>query len=524
MRVKWLILLGFLIGIGCGKSYDVLIVNGRIIDGTGSDAVRTDLAIRDGKIIDIGSFDADQKTRRTIDAEGLIVAPGFIDIHTHAERKLLRYPAAENYLTQGVTTVVGGNCGGSPLSLRKYIRKVDSTGIAINLALLAGHNTIRRKVMGSENRKPTAEELVQMKKLVKQAMADGAFGLSTGLKYIPGAYAATEEVVALAQVVAESGGIYATHIRDEGLGLIGAVQEALIIGDQANIPVEISHLKAMGKSMWGSSEKVLAMIDSARAAGLDITFDQYPYTATGTGLGALFPAWSLAGGRSVYAKEWQKPEIHRKVKAGVVYNLKYDRGGGNPANVVVISSSYDPSLSGMNLAQITSRFFPETTIENAAETAIRLMLAGRHSCIYHSLSEEDVQRIMEHPVGLVASDSHTVSPDEALPHPRNYGTFPRVLGHYVRELHLLTLAQAVHKMTGAVADRLNLSGRGIIAKGKWADIVIFNAQTIKDRATWSKPKQVSDGIQYVFVNGKVVLEKGKSITQKPGKFIKRQNK
>lgn len=523
MKTKWLILLGFLLITGCSESYDVVIKNGLVVDGAGNDTVRTDLAIRNGKIVATGKFDTGQRVGRIIDAQGLIVAPGFIDIHTHAERKLPLCPAAENYITQGVTTVIGGNCGGSPLPMGKYIRKVDSTGLAINLGLLVGHNTIRRKVMGSANRSPTPAELVKMKELVKQAMADGAFGLSTGLKYVPGAFSKTDEVVALAKMVAESGGIYATHMRDEGLGLIGAVREALIIGDKANIPVEISHLKAMGKSMWGSSKKVLAMIDSARAAGLDVTFDQYPYTATSTGLGVLFPAWSLAGGRSVYTKEWQKPEIRSRVKAGVIHNLKYDRGGGNPANVVIISSSYDPSLNGMNLTQITSRFYPEMTIENAAETAIRLMLAGRHSCIYHCLNEADVRRIMKHPVGLIASDSHTVSPDEALPHPRNFGTFPRVLGHYVRELHLLTLAQAVHKMTGAVADRLNLHDRGTVTKGKWADIVVFDAEKIIDRATWSEPKQISEGIEYVLVNGKLVLDEGKPIDVKPGKFLKREN-
>jgi N-acyl-D-aspartate/D-glutamate deacylase len=274
---------------------DIVVRNGQIIDGTGTPGFRADLGIKDGKIVEIGNMEG-RKSKRMIDAEGMVVAPGFIDMHTHAERKILEIPSVENYIRQGVTAVVGGNCGGSPYPIGEFLQKVEATGIALNLALLAGHNAVRQKVMGTENRESTPEELAEMKKLVETAMQEGAVGMSTGLKYIPGAYAKTDEVIALAEVVAGYDGFYATHMREEGLGLIEAVQEALEIGRKAKIPIQISHHKAVGKSMWGSSVKTLQLVDDALREGLEVTLDQYPYTATSTGLTVVFPAWALEGG------------------------------------------------------------------------------------------------------------------------------------------------------------------------------------------------------------------------------------
>ena len=524
MKRTWLLLLAVAIMVGlagCSRPYDVVIRNGQILDGTGTSAVKADVAIRGGKIAKIGAIPQNAAAKVTIDASGKVVAPGFIDIHTHAERKLLRYPDITNYTTQGVTTVIGGNCGGSPLPISAYIAKAESTHIAVNLALLVGHNTVRRKVMGSENRAPTPEELEQMKSLVRQAMEDGAIGMSTGLKYIPGAYSKTDEVVALAKVVAQYGGIYATHMRDEGRGLFPSIYEALTIGREANIPVEISHFKAVGKPMWGSSTRMLAIVDSARAAGMDLVYDQYPYTATSTTLGVLVPAWAFAGGREAYLKRWKDPKVREKIKAGIIDNITNDRGGGDPSSVVIVESAYDPSLAGKNLAEITRMFFGKVTLENAAETVLRLLEAGRHTCVYHCLNEEDVQRILKHPVGLVCSDGHTVSPDESYPHPRNFGTFPRVLGHYVRELKLLPLEEAVRKMTGAVADRLHFTHRGKLKEGNWADVVVFDPSTVIDRATWDQPKQFSEGIEQVLVNGVFVIRDSKPTGNRPGKVIRR---
>lgn len=520
---KWkVVALALLVGaLGCSRPYDVIIRGGQVLDGTGAPAVKADVGVRGGKIVRIGRIPENAKARAVVDAAGMIVAPGFIDIHTHTERKLLRYPDIRNYTSQGVTTVIGGNCGGSPLPIGAYFARAESTKIAVNLALLVGHNTVRRKVMGSENRAPTPEELEKMKALVRRAMEDGAIGMSTGLKYIPGAYAKTDEVVALAKVVAEYGGIYATHMRDEGRGLFPSIYETLTIGREANIPVEISHFKAVGKPMWGSSRRMLAIVDSARAAGMDVVYDQYPYTATSTTLGVLLPAWAFAGGRKVYLKKWKDPAIRAKIKAGIIDNIVHDRGGGDPASVVIVESEYDSTLDGLNLAQITRRFFGKVTLENAAETVIRLLEHGRHTCVYHCLNEEDVQRILKHPVGLVCSDGHTVSPDESYPHPRNYGTFPRVLGHYVRELHLLSLPEAVRKMTGAVADRLGFKHRGKLKEGNWADIVVFDPNTIIDRATWDNPKQFSVGINQLLVNGVFVIKDGQFTGKRPGMVLKR---
>jgi dihydroorotase/N-acyl-D-amino-acid deacylase len=514
------LLVGFLF-LGCSRPYDLIIRNGLVLDGTGKEGIQADVAVRGGKIVAVGTLPEDAKAKHVIDASGKVVAPGFIDIHTHAERKLLRFPNIENYITQGVTTVVGGNCGGSPLPIGAYFAKAESLRIAVNLALLVGHNTVRRRVMGSENRAPTPEELEQMKDLVRQAMEDGAIGLSTGLKYIPGAYSRTEEVIELAKVAAEYGGIYATHMREEGRGLFMAIREALTIGREAGIPVQISHFKAVGKPMWGSSLKMLALIDSARHAGLKVTFDQYPYPATSTTLGVLVPAWAFAGGRKVYLERWKDPETRKKIKEGIVDNILLDRGGGDPASVVIVESEYDSTLDGMNLREITKRFFGKVTMENVAETVLRLLEKGRHSCIFHCLSEEDVQRIMQHPAGMVASDGHTVSPDESFPHPRNYGTFPRVLGRYVRELSILTLPEAIRKMTGAVAQKLGFEHRGVLKVGNWADIVVFDPEKVIDTATWEKPKQFAEGIEHVLVNGEFVVRDGRITGKRPGKVLRR---
>jgi len=500
--------------------YDILIKNGVVIDGSGKPRYTADVGINGGKVVAIGSLWA-LITEIDIDASGKVVCPGFIDLHTHAERNILEVPAVENYTRQGVTTVVGGNCGGSPFPVGEFIQSVEDKGIALNLILLVGHNTVRTQVMGTENRAPTEEEMLMMKGLVSQAMEEGAFGFSTGLKYIPGNYASTDEVVALTGVAASYGGFYATHMRDEGLKIIESVQEAIEIGRRTNAPIQISHHKVVGKGMWGRSEETLRLIDEAHEQGLDITFDQYPYTATSTGLTVLFPAWSLAGGPDSVKIRLDDPRTRQRIKEGIEFNILHDRGGGDPASVVVVSHRADSTLAGKDLAEITRMRGRRPTVANAAETLMELVYEGGGSGIYHCLGEDDVIRIMRHPLGTVGSDGSTVLFGEGIVHPRSYGTFPRVLGRYVREQSILTLEEAIRKMTSLPAERLGLEDRGLIHKGSRADVVVFDPTTILDNATFLNPHQYSTGIEYVIVNGQMVIGNGVYTGERPGHMLRK---
>ncbi|RMD93362.1 MAG: D-aminoacylase, partial [Calditrichaeota bacterium] len=336
---------------------------------------------------------------------------------------------------------------------------------------------------------------------------------------VPGAYAKTEEVIELARVAAQYGGFYATHMREEGIGLIEAVKEAIEIGRRAHIPVQISHHKAVGKSMWGRSKQTLQLIDRAIQQGQDITLDQYPYTATSTVLTVVFPAWSLAGGREALKQRLHDPEMRKKIKAGIVHNILYDRGGGDPASIVVSSYPADSTLEGKNLAEITRMRGQKPTPANAAETLMDLVDRGRGRGIYHCLSETDLVRIMKYPHTMHASDGVTVEFGKAKPHPRSYGTFPRVLGKYVREEKVLPLAEAIRKMTSLPARRLRLQDRGTLKEGYWADVVIFDPQTVRDRATWSHPHQYPQGIPYVIVNGTLAIDREKFTGKYPGRVL-----
>lgn len=518
------LILGLFFTTSCQKKseFDILILNGQILDGTGSEAISADLGIRNGRIVAIG--DLGSRTRSSeIDAQGLIVAPGFIDLHTHTERRLLDFPDIQNYTRQGVTTVLGGNCGASPYPMDDYMEKAESEGIALNLALLVGHNTVRTEVMGTENRPSTPEELGKMQALVDQAMQDGAFGLSTGLLYVPGTYSKTEEVVALAEVAALHGGIYATHMRNESSQLLESMDEALHIGRNAGLPVHISHHKAVGKSMWGQSVASLAKVDEAIAEGIDVTLDQYPYTASSTGLTVLFPSWALEGGRNKMLERLKDPTQRAKIKDTIVHNILNDRGGGDPASVVVSGYQADKSLEGKNLSEITRLKGNDPTAENAADTLMTLIEAGSGTGIYHCINEEDVQRIMKHPSVMSASDGSTIEFGVAKPHPRSYGTYPRVLGHYVREKAVLPLAEAIRKMTSLPAQRLGIDDRGIIKEGAWADLVLFDPKTVIDTATWMEPHSFPEGIPHVLVNGMVVVKDSAWTGDFPGKVLRHTN-
>ncbi len=503
------------------SSYDLLITGGTVLDGTGAPGVRADVALRGDRVVAVSRTPLSREgARRVLDATGRVVSPGFIDLHAHLET-LLQMPLAESALRQGVTTALGGPDGGSPLPLAPYVDSVRTATVGINVAYLIGHNDVRRAVLGMSDRAPSAEELARMQALVARAMGEGAFGLSTGLLYLPGTYATTDEVVALARAAADSGGIYTSHLRKEGLGLFEGVGEALEIGRRARIPIVLTHHKAVGRAMWGQSVRTLAMVDSARRAGIDVMMDQYPYTATHTNLGVLVPSWAMAGGDSAFARRLAVPALHDSIVRGIVFNILNDRGGGDLARVQFSRVGFDRSLEGKTLKDWAARRSMAPTPENGATLVLEAMRQGGANAIYHVLDEGDVGRIMRHPQTMIASDGRLSRPGELHPHPRAYGTFPRVLGRYVREQRLLPLETAVHKMTGMPAARLGLRDRGVLRVGAMADVVVFDPATVADQATFEAPHQYPVGIETVVVNGVVAVDGGKPTGVRVGRVLRR---
>ncbi len=500
--------------------YDVLFAGGEVIDGTGAPRFRADVGVRGDRIVAVSRRPLPRGgARRVIDARGSIVAPGFIDLHAHLE-PLARMPDAQSHVRQGVTTALGGPDGGGPFPMGAYLDRIGAAGLGMNVGYLVGHGTVRRQVMGLDNRAPRPEELDRMRRMVAQAMGEGAFGLSTGLLYVPGNYAETSEVIALARAAGDSGGIYTSHLRAEGLGLLEGVAEAIRIGREAGIPVVLTHHKAVGRAMWGRSVSTLAMIDSARAAGLDVMADQYPYTASSTGLGVLVPQWAQAGGDSAFARRVQDPALRDSIVKGIIFLLENDRGGGDLKRVQFSSVSWKGDLAGRTLFDwAVERGLPPTTA-SGAELVIEGMLAGGSNMIYHVMDEADVQRIMRHRWTAIASDGRLSQPGPDVPHPRAYGTFPRVLGRHVRELGVLTLEDAVRKMTGLPAWRMGLSDRGKVQEGLAADLVVFDPGTVADRATFTEPHQYPAGIGYVLVNGQVTVDKGAMTEIRAGRVLR----
>lgn len=510
------------VGVAAAQRYDVVLANATIVDGTGAARYPGAVAIAGGRIARVSREQIPaSEARRVIDVKGHVVAPGFIDMHAHLE-PLLQMPDAESAARQGVTLALGGPDGSGPWPLAPYADSADAAGLGINVAYLVGHNTLRREVMGTANRAPTPAELDRMKEMVAQGMKDGAFGLSTGLLYVPGTYSKTDEVVELARVAARYGGIYTSHLRDEGRGLISGVAEALEIGRQAKIPVVLTHHKVIGQQMWGRSVETLRMVDSARRAGTDVMMDQYPYTASSTGFGVLVPAWAQAGGLAEFRKRLGDPELRNAIEKGILDLLLNDRGGGDISRVQFASVSWDHTLDGKTLADLVKRGGREPTPENAVPVVIDVMLKGGASNVFHVIDEADVRRIMAHPMTMIGSDGRLTKPGQGVPHPRNYGTFPRVLGEYVRVQHVLTLESAVHKMTGMPAARLGLTDRGCLREGCAADITVFDPATIADKGTYENPHQYPVGIEWVFVGGQAVVADGAFTAARPGRVLRKR--
>ena len=504
------------------QKWDILIQNGTVVDGTGGSRFMADVAVLGDQIVAVSSVRLDPGlAREVIDASGKIVSPGFVDIHTHLE-PLLNLPGGESHVRQGVTTALGGPDGTAPWPLEQYLDRADEIGVGLNVGFMVGHNTIRREVIGLEDRAPTAAELVQMQDMVDQGMIEGAWGISTGLKYLPGAFAELDELVALSSVVVPYGGFYTSHLREEGLGLLESVSEALEIGKQANIPVVLTHHKVVGQPMWGSSEITLAMVDSARIAGTDVMIDQYPYTASHSGITILIPAWAMEGGTDALLTRMEDPFLADSILSGIEFNIKYDRGGNDLKRVQFSSVSWDKSLEGKTLYDWAVRDGLEPTPANGAKLVVESVRRGGANGIYHAMDEGDVEAIMSHPQTMIASDGRLVALGDGHPHPRWYGTFPRVLGLYSRERGILELEEAVLKMTFMPAKRIGLAKRGQVKIGWFADLVVFDSETIIDRATFQNPHQYPVGIEWVLVNGKIALANGDYRDLRSGKVLRKE--
>jgi N-acyl-D-amino-acid deacylase len=503
------------------ETYDVVIANGRVIDGTGNPAFFADVAISKGRITKIGRITG--KARARIDAKGLIVAPGFIDVHTHAD-DVAQMPKAENFVRMGVTTIVAGNCGTSTLDMAKFFREVERTNVAVNVATLVGHNNVRRKAMGGDfDRPPTPEELEQMRALVRQAMKAGAVGLSTGLIYQPGVFSHTDEIVELAKVAAAYDGIYTSHMRYEDVQIYKALDEVFDVARGAHIRAEVSHIKLGGPTAWGQADRVLAHIEKARAEGLDITQDQYSYTASSTGLSQLIPEKALAGGKQELQKRLADPAQKSAIVSEMKQNLR-NKGRQDYSYAVIASCKSDKSLDGLNVADAAKAKRGSDSLDDQIELVLNLQTNGGASAVFHGMSEDDLKIFMRHPNTMIACDSGIRKMGEGVPHPRGYGNNARVLGRYVREMHVLRLEDAIRKMTSLPANTFHFKGRGELREGNWADIVVFDPDRVEDLATYKDPHHYATGIPYVLVNGVLVIKNGEHTGAKAGQALRHTGK
>ena len=513
---------------------DLLIKGARIVDGSGAAAYIADVGLSEGKIAAIGDLD-DAEAGEIINAMGLVAAPGFIDMHSHSDDTLPINPRAESKIRQGVTTEVVGMCGGSPapiteerraeilrhadgyvkclpwswLSFGEYLDYLRGNGLSVNVVPMVGHGTIRVAAMGHSAEAPTPAQLDQMKALLAQAMDEGAWGFSTGLIYPPGFFSETEELVQLARVAAAAGGFYFSHIRGEGTTLLDAISEAIAIGERAELPVQTAHFKASGQSHWSKAARALEMLDAARARGVDITSDMYPYTASSTGLGALLPDWAHEGGRDALLERLRGSETRFRIRQGIVDGVDALGGRSQWAGTIISRCPSCPALEGKTIAELSEeagKAPPDLVLDVLADSSANV------SMIQFKMSEDNLRMQLEHDLMMIGSDGSSLSKVGPLsagkPHPRNYGTFPRVLAKYVREEGVLSLEEGVRRMTGLPAHKLGLGDRGLLREGYWADMVLFDPEAIRDRATFADPHQYPEGIRHVIVNGQVTVALG----------------
>jgi len=486
------------------QELDLIVRGGSLIDGSGAPAVRADIGIKADRIVFVGASKG-HTAKRTIDANGLIVTPGFIDPHTHTADDLSSPARSRNdaYLMQGVTTVVTGNDGSSPKNIGDTLAKWTRQGIGTNAALFIGQGTVRSEVIGMTDAKPTPEQIGTMKALVDTAMNEGAIGLSTGLYYAPGSYSSTEEVIELARVAGQHGGLYDTHMRDESsynIGLLASVKETIRIGEEAHLPVMISHIKALGADVWGQSADVIAIIDAARKRGVDVTASEYPYTASGTSVvAALVPRWAEADGKLV--QNLHDPALHEKLIAEMTDNLR--RRGG--ADSLLMTSSKDKSIVGKTLAQIATE-----RKESPVDAAIEISANGDSSVASFNMKESDIEAFMRQPWVMTCSDG-------SAGHPRKYGTFPRKIHEYVYARHVITIEAAVHSSTQLTAETLRLKDRGLLKPGYFADVLVFDPKTYNERGTYEQPELLATGVRYLSVNGQMAIDNSALTTTLAGR-------
>jgi len=502
-------LFAFVLAPSYAQQLDLILHNGTVVDGSGSPGVKTDIGIAGDRIVFVGPAGT-HTAKRIIDATGLIVTPGFIDPHTHTAADLSDPKRSRNdaYLMQGVTTVATGNDGASPAHIAETFAKWTQQGIGTNAVLFIGQGTVRSEVMGMSDAKPTPAQIEKMKSLVDTAMNEGAIGMSTGLYYAPGSYSSTEEVIELAKVAAAHHGIYDTHMRDESsynIGLIAAVRETIRIGQEAHMPVMISHIKALGADVWGQSAEIIDIINAARKAGVDVVASQYPYTASGTSVvAALVPRWAEADGKLV--QNLHDPALHEKLVAEMTENL-HRRGG---ADTLLMTSSKDKSIIGKTLAQIATE-----RKESPVYAAIEISANGDSSVASFNMKESDIEAFMRQPWVMTCSDGSSG-------HPRKYGTFPRKFHKYVFDEHIISLEFAVHSSTQLTARTLQLKDRGLLKAGYFADVLVFDPKTYNERATYEQPELLATGVRFLTVNGKLAIDNGELTTTLAGKPLSHQ--
>jgi dihydroorotase/N-acyl-D-amino-acid deacylase len=537
-----------LAAVASAQSFDVVIANGHIIDGTGSPWYSGDLGIRDGKIAAIGNLSAAQR-QRTIDAAGKVVAPGFIDMLGQSELTILVDPRLPSKIFQGITSEITGEGNSiAPLNdaiiesdrisyehykinpdwrtLGQYFTRLEKQGMGINLATYVGATQVRRMVLGDDDKQPTPEQLEQMKALVREAMKDGAVGVSTSLEYAPAPYAKTDELIALATEAGKVGGIYATHMRNESDSVLDAIDEALRIGSEARVPVEIWHIKVAGKNNWGRMPQVVGKINAVRAGGADVTADTYAYTAWYNDFSAFIPAWAHDGGTAKMVERLRDPATRERIRKAILtpsreWDNEWQETPGPDA--IMIGAVANPKLvplQGKRLSEI-AKLWNKDPMDALFDFLIEDPTTG---VAVFGMSQPDVTLALQQPWVSIDNDSEGTSPEgilgQAHPHPRAYGTFPRILNKYVREDKVLTLEDAIRKMSALPAQRMRLIDRGVLKQGMWADVVIFDPAAVHDRATFDSPNQLSEGMDYVLVNGVPVIDQGKMTGKLPGKVLR----